>query len=430
MITTVDLPQVGESVTEGVIGKWLVSPGQWVDRYDPIVEVVTDKVSMEIPSPFAGVFIKALVEEGEVVPMGSPICEIEDQNAITQDDEKTPPSKFEFMDSVRSVGPTGSGEGGEGRRDALQESMQPEHQLPHTYQEVASAQDRKKVISPLVAKIAMQNNIDVANLIGSGIGGRVTKKDIEDYISEKETALGLPNQNEEPETSKIHISAIRRSIADHMSRSASEIPSAWSMVELDVTGLVELRSKLRGQFESENKVSLTFMPFWIQLVCSALKSNPRMNGRWDKDEIVINKRVNLGIAISTDEGLIVPVIHNADDLNIREIAMELNRLIKSAKSGSLALSDVQGGTFTLNNTGALGSIASVPIINHPQSAILTTEAIVKRPVVLTGDVIGIRSIMNMCISFDHRVCDGAEASAFLDEIKSLVENISELTIKI
>ena len=131
MITTVDLPQVGESVTEGVIGKWLVSPGQWVDRYDPIVEVVTDKVSMEIPSPFAGVFIKALVEEGEVVPMGSPICEIEDQNAITQDDEKTPPSKFEFMDSVRSVGPTGSGEGGEGRRDALQESMQPEHQLPH-----------------------------------------------------------------------------------------------------------------------------------------------------------------------------------------------------------------------------------------------------------------------------------------------------------
>lgn len=429
MINTVDLPQVGESVTEGVIGKWLVSPGQRIDRYDPIVEVVTDKVSMEIPSPFAGVFIKALVEEGEVVPMGSPICEIEDQNAIRQDDEKTQPSKFEFMDSVRSVGPTGSGEGGEGRRDALQESLQSDHKLPRAHQEVAE-HDRKKVISPLVAKIAMQKNIDVANVIGSGIGGRVTKKDIEDYISEQEIAVASSNQNEEPETSKIQISAIRRSIADHMSRSASEIPSAWSMVELDVTSLVELRFKLKDRFEAENKVPLTFMPFLIQIVCSALRSNSRLNGKWDVDEIVINNRVNLGIAISTDEGLIVPVIHNADDLSIREIATELDRLIKNAKSGGLALSDVQGGTFTLNNTGALGSIASVPIINHPQSAILTTEAIVKRPVVLSGDVIGIRSIMNMCISFDHRVCDGAEASAFLGEIKSLVENISELTIKI
>ncbi len=425
MRNIVDLPQVGESVTEGVIGKWLVTPGQPIKRYDPLVEVVTDKVNMEIPSPVAGVFICALVNEGDTVPMGSPICEIEDEK------EEVSSSKFEFLNDVRSVGPTGSGERGEGRPDVLQEvptqqSFEPTDP-PTTPNNTVN---RRDVISPLVAKIANQYNINLSEVNGSGIGGRITKKDLEQYLSSNDLPRVPTLENTNVQISSIPLTPIRKTIADHMSRSSAEIPSAWSMVELDVTKLVDIRSKLKISFEQTHDVPLTFMPFWVHIVGKALRANLHLNGRWSQDQIIINNEINLGIAVSTKEGLIVPVIKKADELNIPDIAIELDRLVKCAKTNTLELQDVQDGTFTLNNTGALGSIASVPIINYPQAAIVTTEAIVKRPVVLQNESISIRSMMNMCISFDHRICDGAEASRFLSLVKTLTEELSEQTLNL
>ena len=210
-----------------------------------------------------------------------------------------------------------------------------------------------------------------------------------------------------------------------MARSASEIPAAWAMVEADVTGLVRAREAHRGAFERESGIPLTYLPFLASAAARALRAHPRLNARWDDGRIVVNNRVNLSVAVSTESGLMVPVVRDADRLSVAELAVALRRLTDAARSGTLTLDDVQGGTFTLNNTGALGSVVSVPIINHPQAAILTTEAIVKRPVVVGEDAIAARSMMNLCASFDHRVCDGSDAAAFLRAVKARLEAMDE-----
>ncbi|MCY4581556.1 MAG: dihydrolipoamide acetyltransferase family protein [Chloroflexi bacterium] len=713
MITIIELPQVGESVTEGVIGKWLVEPGQRVEKYAPLVEVVTDKVSMEAPSPYTGVFVRALAEEGETVPMGQPICEMdvdgdessasvspaqagtqgawaahvegsgvgsdgppdaESEGALTEESDAVPTSeasheddparvggawampaaqgadaqgaeapeagdgeeaaqRFEFMDSVRSVGPTGSGERGEGRPDALQDEALAEHEHVHEQAEPSvAAPDRRHVISPLVARLSAQYGIDLSMLEGTGTGGRITSKDLLEAVNRlsapakqesaaeeaapeevpgeaaaEATAPGQPapedaeafplfagegegegtaeavvteaveqpapayeeaplllvgedegegtadavvteaveqppsayeeapplfvredegeeisaeaepevaaeqpasgeeaeqpaeaaaqppvqaeppspaisaqagipggdhatrawaahTEAEEPaeaaaeeeaateveaapetaeegeaaedvaptepepavaETSVLPLTPVRRIIAEHMARSAREIPAAWAMVEADVTRLVRARDALKAAFEQRHGVPLTSLPFAAGAVAAALREHPRLNARWDDGHITLNNRVNLAVAVATDAGLMVPVLHDADTLSIAAIAAELRRLSDGARQGRLGIEDVQGGTFTLNNTGALGSVVSVPIINHPQAAIMTTEAIVKRPVVVEGDAIAVRSMMNLCLTFDHRVCDGADAAAFLSAVKARLEVVDE-----
>ena len=796
MIKIIELPQVGESVTEGVIGKWLVEPGQHVERYDPLVEVVTDKVSMEAPSPFTGVFVRALAEEGETVPMGQPICEMEvdgedpsvvppeagrasarphqpdpaasadplsfEEEAPAEDEptgdagrvggawampaansEQEPPlpggggdeeaaqPAFEFMDSVRSVGPTGSGEHGEGRPDALQDAHVHIESAHEPAAPSVAEPDRSYVISPLVARLSAQYGIDLSTIEGTGTGGRITSKDLLEAVSrmtsqteeasaEEEPAAGevqavapekaaeeaapeddaesaspvipapppvvpaeagtsqpvgsawaaheetaepaqeaeaepvaeedaaqpvadaeppspvipvqagtpggyqatyapaaheepeepaqaaeeawpvaedvveqeaeaaeaeqaaqdiadaeppspvipapppvvpaeagtsepvgdawaAPEESEEPahaaeeawpvaedvleqeaeaaaqptvedeppipvtlapppvvpaeagtsqpvgsawaaheeteepaqateaepvadeaapeeveeepateevdeveeeapedveeeeaveeaapaepaaaeDTSVMPLTPVRRIIAEHMARSSREIPAAWSMVEVDVTRLVRTRDALKAAFEERHGISLTYLPFAASALAAVLREHPRLNARWDDGHITLNNRVNLAVAVSTEAGLMVPVLRDADTLSIAAIAAELRRLSDGARAGTLGIEDVQGGTFTLNNTGALGSVVSVPIINHPQAAIMTTEAIVKRPVVVEGDAIAVRSMMNLCITFDHRVCDGAEAAAFLSAVKARLEAIDE-----
>ena len=211
-------------------------------------------------------------------------------------------------------------------------------------------------------------------------------------------------------------------------RSVSEIPHAWSMKEVDVTGLVALRGSIRAEFERQESVSLTYLPFVIRAVIEALRKVPTMNASWGGDNIILKRRINLGLAVAAPNGLIVPVVHNADRLNLAGLAHAVNDLTERARTNRLRLEDVQGGTFTLNNTGALGSVISGPVINHPQAGIMTTDIIQKRPVVrpLPGtndDAIAIRSMMNICLSFDHRINDGAEASAFLDAVASRLESI-------
>jgi 2-oxoisovalerate dehydrogenase E2 component (dihydrolipoyl transacylase) len=212
-------------------------------------------------------------------------------------------------------------------------------------------------------------------------------------------------------------------IAEAMVRSVTQIPHAWSTVEVDVTNLVALRNSLRDSFQKREGVELTYLPFIIKMVVESLKENPTLNATWGGDKVILKKRIHMGIAVAAPEGLMVPVIHDADRLSISGLAHAVRDLTTRARERRLRLEDVQGGTFTLNNTGVLGSTVSQPIINHPQAAILTTEAIQKRPVVI-NDAIAIRSMMNLCMSFDHRINDGAEASVFLQSVKRRLESIS------
>jgi 2-oxoisovalerate dehydrogenase E2 component (dihydrolipoyl transacylase) len=287
-----------------------------------------------------------------------------------------------------------------------------------------------------VQRLADEHGIDLSQVQGTGISGRITRKDVLAYTEARaqSTVLEAPAASA-PAVSAISVSAdeerlplspVRRLIAANMKRGASEIPAAWSITEVDVSGLVRRREALKDDFQRREGVNLTYLHFVIKAVAESLRENPLLNSSWADDAIILKKRINIGIAVAAPDGLVVPVLRDADTLSVAGIAVRASDLTARARQGKLAIEDVQGGTFTLNNTGALGSIASQPIINHPQAAILTTEAIVKRPVVI-GDAIGIRSLMNICLTFDHRIMDGAEASAFSNAVKRRLEAICDDT---
>ena len=448
MSVTVELPHVGESVVEGTIGKWLKQPGDTVKRYEPLVEVVTDKVTMEVPSPVAGSLLRVLAEEGETVPMGAPIAEVETADGQNTPAPSAPPAQQPaapppspgassyLMRDVTPVGPTGGAaiEAIEPLANAVPQAPQA---APHAPAPPVAAREAAQAVavsdggprlSPAVRRLAQEHSIDVSRVSGTGLGGRVTRNDVLRYVDQGEQApvaamapspLPAPGGDEE----YLPVSPVRRMIAAAMVRSATEIPHAWSAVEVDVTGLVALRSSIRDDFERQEGVALTYMPFVLRAVVEALRKVPTMNASWGGDKIIIKKRINLGLAVAAPQGLIVPVIRNADQLNITGLAHSVADLAQRSRGNKLTLDDVQGGTFTVNNTGALGSFYSGPIINHPQAGIMTTDTIQKRPVV-RDDAIAIRSMMNLCLSFDHRINDGAEASAFLESVKARLQSMS------
>jgi 2-oxoisovalerate dehydrogenase E2 component (dihydrolipoyl transacylase) len=442
MAFNIELPHVGESVTEAVIGKWLKAPGDHIEKYDPLVEVTTDKVNMDVPSPATGVLTRILAEEGETVPMGSVIAEMEAADGSVSDNsaasETTAPAsspaaglagRIGTMVQGANVGPTG----GEFLDTSLSTRNEP---ATATSPQSASASPapskiRQKGFSPVVTRLAAQHGVDLASLVGTGLGGRVTKKDV---LAAAENVTAGANATVQPQLGGVSSddqvivpSPIRRMIANHMVKSMSEIPHAWSAVEVDVTGMVEWRASRKDNFEKEHGVRLTYLPITLSVVAEALKTNPRLNSSWVEGNIVLKNAINVGVAVAAEEGLVVPVIHGAADASLVELAGKLSGTVNRARSGAMTLEDVQGGTFTLNNTGSLGSILGGAIINHPQAAILTTEAIVKRPVVVSengSDSIVIRSMMNICLSFDHRIVDGAEASVFLQSVKTGLEAIT------
>ena len=422
MAITIDLPQVGESVVEGTIGKWLKQPGDKLEKYDPLVEVVTDKVTMELPSPVNGVLSSILVQEGDTVPVGTPIAEVE-----TDEPQPSPPQPTSaglapkapvqastigyLLKDVKPVGPTGGG-------------MEEEPSLESVAVEELS--ETKVRYSPAVRRLARELGVDLSLVKGTGAGGRITRNDIEAYVeagaSKTAPTPGIVSSSGPvgPEEETIALTPIRRIIAQNMVRSATEIPHAWSMLEVDVSSLVKYRQDLREEFKQREGVDLTYLSFVIKAVVESLKKHPMLNSSWGGENIILKKQFHIGIAVATPQGLIVPVIHGAVSLSIAQLARAVAELSNKARQGKLSLPDVQGGTFTVNNTGALGSMVSQPIINYPQAAILTTEAVQKRPVVV-NDAIAIRSIMNICISFDHRIVDGAESGAFLQSVKRLME---------
>ncbi|GBD10439.1 Dihydrolipoyllysine-residue succinyltransferase component of 2-oxoglutarate dehydrogenase complex [bacterium HR23] len=423
MPVRVELPHVGETVTEGIIQKWLKQPGERVKRFEPLAEVVTDKVTMEFPSPVDGVLVRHLVPEGAAVPMGSPICEIETAEvpAPVEPSAPSPPVKapvavLEEPPPNMVMGPTG---------------LRPREEAP-----TPAPPRERPPLSPVVQRLIAEHNItpqELERIQGTGIGGRITKQDILRYLEARTAPPPAPPTPPAPappaprpaaalgaDEEALPLTPVRRIIAENMARSAREIPMAWSMVEVDVTGLARWREAVKEEFERKEGAELTFLPFVVKAVVEALKENPLVNSSWGGDKIILKKRINIGIAVAAPQGLVVPVIHDADRLSIAGLAKAIHDKVQRARENRLTLEDVQGGTFTINNTGALGSVLSQAIINYPQAAILTTERVVKRPVVI-DDAIAIRSIMNITVTFDHRILDGHQMSAFTQAVKRRLE---------
>ncbi|CAM3791791.1 dihydrolipoamide acetyltransferase family protein [Alicyclobacillus pomorum] len=429
----VKMPQLGESVTEGTIGKWLKNVGDKVSKYEPLVEVMTDKVNAEVPSDFEGTLTEILVQEGETVKVGTVLCRIAE--AGEQSDAQSANA------AAPSAHPT--------------EPQTPSAPRP------ASARSR---FSPAVLRLAEEHNIDLSTISGTGEGGRITRKDVLAAIEAgkhgtSEPAEGTPAsvsasasaQNDRaaaPAASRgeaappsVHTEAgqssedvevlepspIRKTIARRMVESKHNAPHAWTMVEADVSELVAFRQRVKADFKRKEGVDLTYLPFFIKAVVEALKQYPMLNASWVDDKIHVHKRINISIAVATDDALVVPVIHNADRLSIAGLAHAVNELAAKARSGRLSLQDVQGGTFTVNNTGAFGSILSQPIINAPQAAILSVESIVKRAVVV-NDAIAVRSMVNLCLSLDHRLLDGWVAGQFLKAVKERLQSFGNDTV--
>ncbi len=416
-LAQIKMPQLGESVTEGTVDKWLKHEGDFVKRDEPLVEVVTDKVNAEIPSPFEGTLVKISAGEGETVHVGAVIGQIEVAGAGTPA-AATP----ETGAAHTEVPPEPAGE-----------------RAPAPVAAAAIGDDgngERAKLSPAVRKLAAEHGIDAAALRGSGMGGRVTRDDVLAAVGSgaaateaPPTGAPRPSAPAAPKPARVDgtreelvkLSVMRRSIAEHMVRSLATSPHAWTLQEVDVTNLVRYRAAEKESFKARHGAALTYLPFVIQIVCDVIKQYPWLNSTWTDEGVVLKRYINMGVAVSIPDGLIVPVLKDADQRGFTDLVRDLNDLIERARTKRLKPEDVQGGTFTLNNTGATGSVASQPIINQPQAAILTTESIVKRPVVI-NDAIAVRHMMNLCLSFDHRIIDGMTAGQFLSAIKARLED--------
>ncbi|QPB59853.1 2-oxo acid dehydrogenase subunit E2 [Enterococcus faecalis] len=414
----IKMPHLGESVTEAAIVQWLVKPGDSVKRYDPLMEVVSDKVTTEVPSDFDGVVKEFLISLDTDVPIGTAVMTLETEETT----EKT---------EVATLAPV---------KEASAEQAQ-EHETVATTSTATSHQKNNGRYSPAVLKIVQEKKIDLTQVTGTGRDGRITRKDVTNFTPtqartpEKTVSPGTsPSISEEPVASQNESAAtasptetttdkivsadpVRKAIAKKMVQSVNEIPHAWLMVEADVTNLVQLRNSLKDEFKQQEGLSLSFFPFFAKAVIQALKKNPKINTSWDDGSIIYHKDVNLSIAVTTDEHLYVPVIQQADNYSIAGLAKEINRLAQEVRQGTLASKEMQGGTFTLNNTGTLGSVQSMGIINHPQAAILQVESINKRLVPTADGGFKVADMVNLCLSIDHRILDGQQAGKFLRDVK-------------
>ncbi len=460
----VRMPKLGESVTEGTIGKWLKQVGDSVYKYEPIAEVTTDKVNAEIPSDFDGVITEILVGENETVKVGTPLAVIAQEGAdaaaeaaLKVNSDATPSdgpagipagSETDIARNSRQAGAAAADPNAAATPDTAQ-ALAPQHGAPHGR------------YSPVVLRMSQERGIDISKIKGSGIGGRVTRKDVLAYVpvagdhvsvdapsSGRESGAHAADSTGATATSSdasgslfasavsgespareewVPVTAIRRTIAQRMVQSKQQAPHAWMMVEVDVTPLARLREREKNAFKQREGIDLTYLPFFIKAAVEALKEFPMVNSTWADDKIIVKRDLHISIAVATENALVVPVIKHADRLSVSGLASAVSDLARKARGGKLTLDDVQGGTFTVNNTGAFGSILSQPIINAPQAAILSVESIVRRPVVRGDDSIAIRSMVNLCMSLDHRVLDGWVAGQFLRAVKLRLEQMDEQT---
>lgn len=535
MSTKIILPQLGESLHEGTIGKWLKQVGEPVEEYESIVEIITDKVNTEVPAPITGTLSAILVKEGDTVEVGTVIGEMVEVGApvtagaslgsvITGESEhqrpKEPTVPAQQMEAA--FAPAASSKAAELNQTADKALNEVSSSFPNGISQggwydgeeedtfggvvAASPSDGEKPrhrYTPAVRRLAQEHNLDLARLglRGSGLGGRITRDDVLRYIEQQRLlhqpvpTRALPLESAEPPATSrpqaateslppvpalpmheqiaanamrqqpqaqapmaptpatkpqqpstpvyseaavtspalgsgeelVPLTPMRKAIAEHMVRSVQTSPHAWTIVEVDMTKLVRYRAQVKEEFKQREGLELTYLPFVIKAVVDGLRQFPQLNASFapDGSGLLIKRDLNIGVAIDVPDGLVVPVIQRADEKSLVGLARSLNDLITRARAKKLTLSDVQGGTFTVNNPGAFGSVLSQPIINQPQAGIVTMEAIVKRPVVISdaegNDTVVVRSMMNMCLSFDHRVVDGAMAGRFLQFLKKWLE---------
>lgn len=439
------MPQLAESVVEATITKWLKQPGEQVAKYEPLCEIITDKVNAELPAMEAGTLLDLLVAEGETVQVGAPICTMRGEGQSASGEPLTGGEQVQTVDSA----------------SAQETNVQTKQ---GTVGAVVSAQgfnsDEKARLSPVVRQLLTEHQVDVSKVRGSGFNGRVTRKDVLDFVERRSAqaegvAMQVMQQSppgpvrssglhliDEPTVSTfeldgisdedrgeyiVDVTPVRSTIATRMRQSVSEIPHAWTMIEVDVTNLVSLRQKMKDDFKRREGINLTYLPFVIKAVANAIKDYPIMNSVWAVDKIIIKRDINISLAVGTEDAVWVPVIKQADRKSVLEIAREVDELGRKARSGQLKLDDMQGGTFTINNTGAFGSMLSQPIINFPQAANLTFESIVKRPVVIQ-DMIAVRSMANICLSLDHRILDGVVCGRFLQRVREYMESYNPQSV--
>jgi 2-oxoglutarate dehydrogenase E2 component (dihydrolipoamide succinyltransferase) len=416
MAIDVVMPQMGESIAEGTVVRWIKKPGDKVDRDEPLLEISTDKVDAEIPSPAAGTLSEVLVKEGETVAVNSVVARIAGEGEAAAQ-APAPAPKPTVAQAIPSAP--------ESSRSPAPAPRPPAPQ-PAT-EKVASLEERRRTkSSPLVRKIAAENNVDIAQIQGSGVSGRVTKSDILGYIQQP----AAPQEQRPAEQFKSGesirlepLSVMRKRIAQHMILSKQTSAHVTTVFEVDFTNVEKLRRQYKDDYAARG-AKLTYLPFIVQAVVAALRDFPVINASMDENNIIYHRDYNIGIAVALDWGLIVPVIKNADEKNILGLAKTINDLGERARTKKLSPDDVQGGTFTITNPGVYGGLFGTPIINQPQVAILGVGGVKKRPVVVEtddGDFIAIRSICILSLTFDHRLVDGAVADQFMAKVKSVLE---------
>jgi len=511
-VAKVTMPQLGESVAEGTIGKWLKKPGDHVDKYEPLLEVITDKVNAEVPSPFSGTLKEILVEEGATVPNNAEIAIIEEAGGAAEPAAVAPatPAAEPAKASAQTAAASGSAAPTVAAAAAPAEGKEPDSQPTATAPTAAPAptpaptataatvahgpagSDERSVeelpgssdarMTPAVRRLLREHGLNAAMLVGTGGGGRITRDDVTDYVESQRTgkAVGRQDAASAPSTAAPAASAgpattapapatpaapaasagagaaaparggvtgqrvefpdgadevlvpttqMRKGIAAQMTK-ALQVPHAYVEMEVDVSGLVRLRDHEKDAYRAREGLSLSFVPFVVKATAESLKRHPALNAHWTEQGLLAKRRINVGIAVAVEDGLIVPVVRDVDQLSISGLNKAIADVSARSRAGHLRVDDFGGGTFTVDNTGWLGSNLTMPIINVPEVAILTMEDIRKRPVVIEtseGDVIGIRPIMNMVLAIDHRANDGAGATALLRDIKAWLEGVGPET---
>ncbi len=526
----VTMPQLGESVAEGTIGKWLKQPGDHVAKYEPLLEVITDKVNAEVPSPFEGVLKEILVEEGATVPNNAEIAVIEEAGAAAAPDTKAGPAADAKAEPAKAEA---AAEPAPAAKAEAPPAAAPDEKAEAPKAEPAAASaavptnaaasspmssaapvaassngpagsdergpreaaavgpgNADARMTPAVRRLLREHGLSAAMIVGTGGGGRITREDVTDYVESQRTSQPVGKQNAAAGTAAaatesaaqpasaptpaasaapathpasgaaaappaprpaapapatqaapqiafpagtdevlVPLTQMRKGIAAQMTR-ALQVPHAYVQMEVDVTALVKFREKNKRDYQAREGISLSFVPFVVKASADALKRNPTFNAHWTEQGLLAKRRINIGIAVAVSDGLIVPVIRDVDNLSINGLNKAIAEVSDRARAGKFHIDDFGGGTFTVDNTGWLGTNMVMPIINVPEVGIVTMDRITKRPVVVEtpdGDVIAVRSIMNMVLGVDHRANDGAGGAAVLRDIKAWLEAVGPET---
>ncbi len=471
-VAKVTMPQLGESVTEGTIGQWLKKPGDMVEKYESLAEVITDKVNAEIPSPFTGKITELSVPENEPVAVGTVICLIETEAAV-EEPAGAHGSGGEAQTPAPAPAPAAPAPAPVAAQTAAPAPMVTTSVAPAPTTPGTNGGSASKRLSPAVARLLEEHNLTLDQVpTGTGEGGRVTKQDVERYVEQLRTAPAAPapaapapqedagfmRSPYEPTTipfpaspapapvaaqapapppapvspaftgpgdQLVALTNMRKAIAEHMVRSVHTSPHSWTCVEVDMHRVWNYRERIKAAYQAREGIAPSFLAFVTQALIAAAKQHPYVNATWTDEGILLKREISVGLPIDLGEqGLIVPVVHNADSLSFVGLNRAIADLAARARAGKLKLDDIQGSTITMNNTGSFGSVLCMPILNQPNVANVTMEQITKR-VVVVDDMIAIRPIMNMCITLDHRVLDGAAAGRFMQTIKHSLENFQE-----